>query len=342
MQIALRNQFLLIYFPRIWVFGYEVVQFWLRKFGFIALIVSVFAVAEHIHIHIFAKFLPKFHRKLHRKHNGFGIVAVYVQHGRIGYFGYGCAVIRRAGILKIGGKPNLVVYHKMQRTAHGIARQLAHLRHFIHNALPRQSRIAVYHYRHYLRKIALIYQLGFAAQITQQNGVHSLQMRRIWYQRKVNIFAIAGFSVRRKTQVVLHIAIAEGSIVKIIALKLIKNVLVGFAQYICQHIEPATVRHAYRKPLYAQFCTLVYNSLEGWYGVFAALERKSFLPHVFFVQKVFEGYGFIYFRKNLSFLIQRIIVIVGFGLKFLLAPLTHFGVAYVHKLKANFSGINGF
>ncbi len=121
------HQVLRIYFTGIGVFIDQRVQMWLGKFGIIAFIVSVFAIANHINEHIAVKFLAIAGSDLHAFHHSFGVIAVHVHDRGLDHGRQRGAIIRTAGVIKIGSKSDLVIDHKMDRTSGMVALEIAHL-----------------------------------------------------------------------------------------------------------------------------------------------------------------------------------------------------------------------
>src|SRR2546430_15175180 len=74
--------------------------------------------------------------------------------------------------------------------------------------------------------------------------------------------------------------------------ELSKDHLERFAQKICEHIQPPTMRHAHADFFNAAVRTSVENRVENHQERFSALKRKAFLPDVTRVQKGLERFGF--------------------------------------------------
>jgi hypothetical protein len=81
--------------------------------------------------------------QLHGKHHGFGVVAVDVHHRRIDDLRQIGRVNRRAGVLKVGGEPDLVVDDEVNGAAGLVPFEQRHLGELVPDALARQGGVAV-------------------------------------------------------------------------------------------------------------------------------------------------------------------------------------------------------
>ena len=124
--------------------SYEVVHLGLGKFGIVALIVAVPSVTHHVYVYIGMKLLPVLRGKFRCKNNSLRIVAVDVKNRCLYQSRRCCAIGGRSGIVKIGGKADLVVNYKVDGTSGFVSWQLTHLYRFINYALSGCCCISVY------------------------------------------------------------------------------------------------------------------------------------------------------------------------------------------------------
>ena len=119
------------------------VQLRLRERRLVRLVVPVATEADHVHEHVFLELGAILRRQPRGPHNRLRIIAIHMQHRRVDDLRDVRAVFRRAAVFWIGGEPDEIVDHNMQRAAHCISREFLHVQTFRHHALPRQRGIAV-------------------------------------------------------------------------------------------------------------------------------------------------------------------------------------------------------
>ena len=85
----------------------------LGELGFVAFVVPMATVTEHVHEHVALELLAEGNGEFDGKSHRFGIVAVHMEYRTADGIGNGGAVIRRACIIEVGGKADLVVDDEM-------------------------------------------------------------------------------------------------------------------------------------------------------------------------------------------------------------------------------------
>src|SRR5436190_13222845 len=101
----------------------EVVKFWLSEFWFIAFIVTVTSVANHIDEDILAEFLTVFYSKICYEVHRFRIVTIDVQNRSINNLCKVSTIDTCSRIIVVSCESNLVVDHKMDRSPSCVTRQ---------------------------------------------------------------------------------------------------------------------------------------------------------------------------------------------------------------------------
>src|SRR5690606_10729359 len=101
----------------------------------IALVVAMLAVTHHVYKYIRLKFFAVAGSYFSAFYHSFGIVAIYVQNRRLHHGCQRSAIIGTARIIKIRGKPDLVIDYKMNGAPRMVSFQLAHLQYFVYDAL---------------------------------------------------------------------------------------------------------------------------------------------------------------------------------------------------------------
>ena len=122
----------------------------LGKIGFVALIVSIAAITDHIDDNIFAELPAVIGSQLKHVHQGLRIFPMDVEDRRHEHFGDIGAIAGRPGIFGKSGIADLVVNHQMQGAAGAVTFQLRHVQGFGHNALSGKSGIPVDQKRQHL------------------------------------------------------------------------------------------------------------------------------------------------------------------------------------------------
>src|SRR5438105_6397165 len=111
--------------------------------GFIALVVSEAAIAEHVHDDIFVEQLAELDRDASAMHYRFRIVTVHVQNWRLYHQRNIRRIGRRTRISGGGGESDLVIDDKMHRAAGPETLGTRHGETFRHHALPRKGGVAM-------------------------------------------------------------------------------------------------------------------------------------------------------------------------------------------------------
>jgi hypothetical protein len=89
----------------------------LREHRLVGLVVAVAPVAEHVDDDRLLELLPELGGDLGDMHDGFGIVAVHVEDGRLDHARHVRAIRRRARVARIGGEADLIVDDEVDRAA---------------------------------------------------------------------------------------------------------------------------------------------------------------------------------------------------------------------------------
>src|SRR5690606_32501928 len=113
---------------------------------------------------------------------------------------------RRTAVPEVGGESDLVVNHNVNCATRFKSFQFRHLDHLVYDALRRNGGVAVDEDRGNPARIATIFHVDFGPYDPFYDRVHRLEVRRVWYQAQVDVFATVGFDIGRKAQVILHVA----------------------------------------------------------------------------------------------------------------------------------------
>ena len=115
----------------------------LGEIGFIAFIVSITAITDHIDYDIFGKLPAVIGGQLNNVHEGLRIFPMDVEDRDHEHFGDVGAIAGGPGIFGQGRISYLVIDHQMDCAAGAVAFKLGHVQGFGHDALSRKSGISV-------------------------------------------------------------------------------------------------------------------------------------------------------------------------------------------------------
>jgi hypothetical protein len=95
-------------------------------------------VAHEIDHHVLFELLAVRNRDPHGENAGLGVVRVHVQHGNLEAFRQIARVVRAARVDRVGGEPDLIVGHDVERSTHAITAQQREVERLSDHALARE------------------------------------------------------------------------------------------------------------------------------------------------------------------------------------------------------------
>ena len=143
-------------------------------------------------------------------------------------------VVRGTSLFRSGRETNLVVHHDVQRAAHGVTPQLAHVQRLLHHAFACDGGVAMNQNREPLFTRGIVRPVLLGAHAAQGHWIDEFEMARIETERQVNGIAGTCFPVAAESQVVLDVA-ATGETLEIRVRKFTENLPCWFLQDVCQH-----------------------------------------------------------------------------------------------------------
>ena len=126
----------------------DVVHVRLRHRRVVTLVVPAAAVAQHVDDDVLLELLPEVHGQPRHPDARLGVVAVDVEDRRADHFRDVGAVLRRPGVARRCGEPDLVVDDDVDRAAGAVPAQQRQVQRFGHHALAGERGVAVHHHRH--------------------------------------------------------------------------------------------------------------------------------------------------------------------------------------------------
>ena len=224
----------------------------LRVRRLVALVVAEPAVADDVHDHVAVELGAVGEREPHRRDRRLGIVGVHVDDRRVEALGDVARVARGALVLGIRREPDLVVRDQVQRAAGRVALQTEQVERLGDDPLAREGRVPVDEERERHGRVVL--ELGRVAPRLKRAGrpldhrIDGLEVARVGGEPDMHL------AVRRRADalravVVLHVARAALGVVRDrlelpLALELLEDHLVGTAERVGDHVQPAAVGHA--------------------------------------------------------------------------------------------------
>ena len=268
----------------------DVVHLGLGKFRIITFIMPVTTVAYHIDEDIIIETLPVFRGQFNSPDDGIRIVAIYVQHRCLYDACRRRGIRRRTCIIKIRGKSDLIVDDKMNGPPGIITRQLAHLNRLKNHSLSGCCSIPVDENRQDLVVIGSVEDIRFSPGKSFDHWIYSFQVGWIWCQFQVDIVIARRTYLGGIAHMVFHIPVPKTEIRHCSSLKLIKNLLIGFAHDVSKHIQAAPVGHTYDNLLNSKFSSFIDHGIQSGYGRFAPFQGEAFLTDVFGMQELLKDH----------------------------------------------------
>ena len=129
------------------------------------------------------------------------------------------------------------------------------------------------------------------AHLAEHDRIDDFEMRRVRGQRQVHIVAVE-LAVRRRTQVILHVARAFDIVGRSrAALELVEQRAVWLAHHLRQDVQPTAMRHAEHDLLHAKIAAVLDDLLHGRDQRLAAIETEAFGAGELHVAEFLEAFG---------------------------------------------------
>lgn len=224
------------------------IHFWLRKERLVLLVVTEPSVADNVNEDIFFKLLSVLNCDLHAMVQKIWLVCVNVNDWSTNDFGNLGAVVGRSGLPRVGCKPNLVVHNNVDNSSRRIINQVLKLQRFINNALSRKCSISMNQNSHCFFSVFILQRLLDGSGCSINQGVNSLQMRRVGQHAQINFVSVVNFSVQ-VPQMIFHITRCHVSVRLHLFQKFFENSLGWLFENAVQRIESSSVGHTHHDML---------------------------------------------------------------------------------------------
>ena len=272
-------------------------------------------------------------RQLGAQHDGFGVVAVDVQHRRVDHLDDVGAVQRRAAVARVAGREaDLVVDHQVQGAAGVVAAGLRQGQRLHHHALAGKGRVAVHQHRQHLGAGEVAAALHARLHRTLDHRVHDLEVAGVERQAQVHR-AAARRDVAGKALVVLDVAGRQFFPGRVVELR--KQVLGHLAQGVHQHVQATAVGHADHDLLHALAAAALDQLVHRGDETFPAFEREALLADVLGVQVAFQALGSGQSLEDVLLFVGRVAGLAAHTFEPFLPPALLDRLRDVHDLRAD-------
>jgi hypothetical protein len=144
--------------------------------GFVAFVVSVATVAVHVDDDVAVELGPELEGQVDRLRDRLGLLPVHVNDRNLEHLGDVGRVLSRARFIGRGREADLVVHDDVNRAAGLVALESAHVERLLHDALPREGRVAVDEDAEPPRAVAVAVAILLGADAPEDDRVHELEV----------------------------------------------------------------------------------------------------------------------------------------------------------------------
>ena len=301
-QNALSHQLVGVQFARTVVLTNFLVHQRLGHRGSILLVVAQFTEADDINHDVVFELAAEIQSQLSHEYDGFGIVAVHVEHRGFNHLDHVRAIQRRTRIAGVrGGETDLVIDDDVQRTTGTVATSLGQVQCFHHHALTGKCRVTMHQHRQNLAAVFVATTILASTNRTLNHRIHNFQVGWVKGQGQVNRTATGG-QVAGKTVVVFHVTV--GQAFSVMAFKLSEQISRHLAHDVDQHVQTTTVGHTHDDFLNTVLAGMVDHFIHTRDEAFATFQRESFLTYVFGVQEAFQAFGLGQLLQDVALLLN--------------------------------------
>jgi hypothetical protein len=269
--------------------------------------VTVLSVAVEVDDNIVLELGAPIGSKLTDKVDSLDVISVNMENRRVDGLGNIGTVSGRSGESRIGGETNLVVDDEVNGTTGRKGGERVEAETLVDDTLGSKGGITVKENTHGGAVSLLIVVVVLdSAGLAQDDGILSLEMRRVGDQRKLNTLAGGSGTLEVHTKMVLDVtrSLILGTVC---TSELAENRLVGLSDDVGENIETTTVRHTDDDVLDTIVDTAVNESLHTRDKGLAAFETESLVVGVLGGQERLEAGTPDKSVKNTALLIDRVL-----------------------------------
>jgi len=273
----------------------------------VGLVVAVLSVAVEVNDNIVLELGAPIGSKLADKVDSLDIISINVENRSVDGLGNIGTVGGRSGESRIGGETNLVVDDEVNGTTGRKGGERVEAETLVDDTLGSKGGITVKENTHGGAVSLLIVVVVLdSAGLAQDDGILSLEMRRVGDQRKLNTLAGGSGTLEVHTKMVLDVtrSLILGTVC---TSELAENRLVGLSDDVGENIETTTVRHTDDNVLDTIVDTAVNESLHTRDKGLTTLETESLVVGVLGGQERLEAGTPDKSVKNTALLIDRVL-----------------------------------
>ncbi len=219
------------------------------------------------------------------------VVAVHVEDRRLDHLRHVGAIERRSRLGRVGGEPDLVVDHDVERSAGRVAREVTQIERLGDDSLTREGGVSVEQQRQDGAAPLVARASLLGPRPALDDRVDRLQVGRVRGEREVNVGARPCRSIGRVSLVVLDVSRAEGAVEKRSVLELREQRLEGAPDDVREHAQPPAVRHPEDDLDDAVSRSVLDDHVEERNHRFGAFQGEALLPQELRVDEAFEELG---------------------------------------------------
>ena len=307
--------------------------------GIVALVVTMAAVANEVDDDVLIKLLSVFERQFGNTHAGFGVVGVDVEDRCLDELGDIGRVFARACSVRRGREAELVVDDDVDTAADFVTTDLAEVERFGNDALACKGGVAVNQQRKHRITTTGDYVLcvHLGSRSSNDDRVHSFEVRRIRRERDGDRVAVAGSEVTGLAEVVFHIARALHGVGGDCAFELFKELAVVLADDVDEHVETSAVSHANDRIAHTSVRRLTEQAVEHGDCALCSFDAESLLTYVLGPEELLESLSCVEATEDMALLVFFDLDCLAFDV--LLDPSFLFRIRDVGVLDAGCAGV---
>ena len=242
---------------------------------------TVLSVADKIDDNIRAELSAPISGKLADVVDSLNIIGIDVEDWGINSLGNIGTVCGGAGETRISGETNLVVHNEMDGATSGVGRKRVEAKAFVHNTLSSEGSVTVEKNTHGGSVVLLIVVVVLdGAGLSEDDGVLSLQMRRVGNERKLDTLSGGGWALKVHSQMVFDIS---GSLILTSggSTEFAENRLIRLADNVGEDVQAATMGHTNDNVLDTIVDTAIDESLHSGNEGLATFQTETLVVGVF-------------------------------------------------------------
>ena len=296
--------------------------------------VAVPPVADQVDHHGRLELVAVIERHLAHAHHRVWILRVHVENRDGQALGQIGGVTRRPAVLRSGRKADQVVHDNVNRAADRKALNARHVQHFGTNALARERRISVHHYRYHAPPAVFAAPLLLRAGPADHHRIDRFQMAGIRYQMNFHVASVRRVESSRSAHVIFHVAAAQGA-AWVHVLESREHIRCRAPHGVHHHVEPSAMAHRQHRFFRALIGRRAQDRIQERNQRAFAFQRIPLRAQVARLQNLLED-----IRANQQIENSRPVRLRRIRFHALLDPCAFLAVRNVHEFHADAAAVN--